>query len=207
MSRVASLFAALMLTVAFGAAAFAQAPAPVRIRGTITSFAGGVLTVQGAASSYKVTMPDNARIQYVVKSDLTKIGPNTYVGTVAIAQPDGSLRATEVQIFPEANRGAGEGSRPWDTLPNSTMTNATVTTIAPETVDKVSGQTMIVKYKDTEKKVFVPSNAPIVTFEPGDKSALSVGAHVLILGATAGADGSLTTTSVQVGKDGLTPPF
>ncbi len=196
-----------MLTVAFGAAAFAQAPAPVRVRGTITSFAGGVVTIQGAASSYKVTLPDNARIQYVVKSDLSKIGPNTYVGTVAIAQPDGSLRATEVQIFLEASRGAGEGSQKWDSLPNSSMTNATVTTIAPETVDKVSGQTMIVKYKDTEKKVFVPSNVPVVTFEPADKSALTVGAHVLIFGAVPGADGNLTTSSIQVGKDGLTPPY
>jgi hypothetical protein len=196
-----------MLSVAFGASAFAQAPAPsVRIRGTIGSFAGGVLTVQGAASSYKVTIPDNARIQYIVKSDLSKIGPNTYVGTVAIAQPDGSLRATEVQIFPEALRGVGEGSRPWDTLPNSSMTNATVTTIAPETVDKVTGQTLVVKYKDTEKKVFVPANAPIITYEPADKAALTAGAHVLI-NATTAPDGSLTTTGVQVGKDGLTPPM
>jgi hypothetical protein len=207
MSRVASFFAAIMLSVAFGASAFAQAPAPsVRIRGTIASFAGGVLTVQGAASSYKVTIPDNARIQYIVKSDLSKIGPNTYVGTVAIAQPDGSLRATEVQIFPEALRGVGEGSRPWDTLPNSSMTNATVTTIAPETVDKVTGQTLVVKYKDTEKKVFVPANAPIITYEPADKAALTAGAHVLI-NATTAPDGSLTTTGVQVGKDGLTPPM
>ena len=191
MSRVASFFAAIMLSVAFGASAFAQAPAPsVRIRGTIGSFAGGVLT----------------RIQYIVKSDLSKIGPNTYVGTVAIAQPDGSLRATEVQIFPEALRGVGEGSRPWDTLPNSSMTNATVTTIAPETVDKVTGQTLVVKYKDTEKKVFVPANAPIITYEPADKAALTAGAHVLI-NATTAPDGSLTTTGVQVGKDGLTPPM
>jgi hypothetical protein len=207
MSRVATLFAAIVLTVAFGASAFAQAPAPTtRIRGTITSFAGGVLTVQGAATSYKITIPDNARIQYIVKSDLSNIGPNTYVGTVAIAQPDGSLRATEIQIFPEVSRGVGEGTRPWDTLPNSSMTNATVTTIAPETVDKVSGQMLVVKYKDTEKKVFVPANAPIITYVNADKTALTTGAHVLI-NATTGPDGNLTTTGVQVGKDGLTPPM
>ena len=207
MSRVATFFTAIMLTVAFGAAAFAQAPAPsTRIRGTITSFAGGVLTVQGVASSYKIAIPDDARIQYIVKSDLSKIGPNTYVGTVAIAQPDGSLRATEVQIFPEALRGVGEGSHPWDTLPNSSMTNATVTTIAPETVDKVSGQTLVVKYKDTEKKVFVPGNVPVITYVPADKAALTPGAHVII-NATTGPDGNLTTTGVQVGKDGLTPPM
>jgi hypothetical protein len=208
MPRVASTLTIVALTIAFTAAAFAQAPAPgTRIRGTITSFAGGVLTVAGAASTYKVTIPDNARIQWIVKSQLSSIGPNTYVGTVAVPQPDGSLRATEVQIFPEALRGVGEGSRPWDTIPNSSMTNATVETIAPETVDKVSGQTLLVKYKDTEKKVFVPANAPIVTFVNADKSALTPGAHVLILNATTAADGTLTTTGVQVGKDGLTPPM
>jgi hypothetical protein len=63
-----------------------------------------------------------------------------------------------------------------------------------------------VKYKDTEKKVFVPANAPIITYEPADKAALTAGAHVLI-NATTAPDGSLTTTGVQVGKDGLTPPM
>ncbi|MGA2393055.1 MAG: hypothetical protein ABSH03_06885 [Candidatus Lustribacter sp.] len=207
MARVASSFAIVALTAAFTAAAFAQAPAPTtRIRGTISSFAGGVLTVAGAASTYKVTIPDNARIQWIVKSDLASIGPNTYVGTVAVPQPDGSLRATEVQIFPEALRGVGEGSRPWDTIPNSSMTNATVETIAPQTVDKVSGQTLMVKYKDTEKKVFVPANAPIITYVTADKSALTPGAHVII-NATTAADGTLATTGVQVGKDGLVPPM
>ena len=86
------------------------------------------------------------------------------------------------------------------------MTNATVETIAPQTVDKVSGQTLMVKYKDTEKKVFVPANAPIITYVTADKSALTPGAHVII-NATTAADGTLATTGVQVGKDGLVPPM
>jgi hypothetical protein len=207
MHRFISIAATLTLTVAFGATAFAQAPPQAaRIRGTVTSFTGGVLTVQGAGQVYKLTIPEGARYTWVLKSDLSKIGPNTYVGTVAVPQPDGTLRATEVQIFPEAQRGVGEGSRPWDTVPNGSMTNATVTTIAPEIVDKVDGRTMTVKYKDTEKKVFVPANAPIVTFTPGDVSSLTPGAHVIVNGTKA-ADGSVTVTNIQVGKDGLTPPM
>jgi hypothetical protein len=208
MARIASSLAIVALTAAVTAAAFAQAPPPgTRIRGTITSFAGGVLTVASAAQTYKVTIPDSANIQWIVKSELSSIGPNTYVGTVAILQPDGSLRATEVQIFPEASRGVGEGNRQWDTLPNSSMTNATVETIAPETVDKVSGQTLTVKYKDTEKKVFVPANAPVITYVKADKSALTPGAHIIIINATPATDGTLTTTGVSVGKDGLIPPM
>jgi hypothetical protein len=206
MPRFASVLATLALTVAVSATAFAQATDAVRIRGTITSFDAGVLTIQGAASAYKVMLPDNVRLQWITKSDLSKIGPNTYVGTVASAQPDGSLRATEVQIFPEALRGVGEGSRPWDTLPNSSMTNATVTTIAPEKIGNVDGLTMTVSYKGTDRKVFVPENVPVITYLPADKAALTAGSHVIV-NATKGADGMLTTTTVQVGKDGLTPPM
>jgi hypothetical protein len=212
MRRLLSLCATLTVIAASSATAFAQsapqagAAQPVRIRGTITSFAGGVLTVQGAAQAYKITVPDNARYSYIVKSDLSKIGPNTYVGTIAVPQPDGTMRATEVQIFSEAQRGVGEGSRLWDTVPNGFMTNATVATIAPETVDKIEGRTMTVKYQNTEKKVFVPLNVPIVTIQPADVSALTPGAHLIVNGTKA-ADGTIAVTNTQVGKDGLTPPM
>jgi hypothetical protein len=206
MQRLTTLLGTLTLTVAFGATAFAQAPPPVQhIRGTITSFAGGVLTLQGVGQTYKLTVPDNARYSYVVKSDLSKIGPNSYVGTVVVAQPDGTLRATEVSIFRDDQRGVGEGVRDWDSVPNGIMTNATVTTIAPQTVDKVEGRMLLIKYKDTEKKVFVPLTAPVVASAAADVSALTAGAHVLVTGTKA-ADGSVTVTSIQVGKDGLTPP-
>jgi hypothetical protein len=215
MQRIASLFGAFTLTVAFGATALAQAPPPsaapapapiTRVRGTITSFAGGVLTVQGVGQVYKLTVPDNARYAWIVKSDFSKIAPNAYIATVAVPQPDGTMRATAVQIFPEAQRGVGEGIRPWDTVPNGLMTNATVTTVGTETVDKVDGRTMVVKYKDTEKKIFVPANVPIITLTPADPTALTPGAHLQV-NATKAADGSLIATSIQVGKDGLIPPM
>jgi hypothetical protein len=42
------------------------------------------------------------------------------------SQPDGSLNAVEVHIFPESMRGTREGHYPWDLQPQSTMTNANV---------------------------------------------------------------------------------
>ena len=206
MSRFASILATLALTVVLGATAFAQAGESVRIRGTITSYAAGVLTVQGVASSYKVAVPENVRVTWIEKSDLSKIGPNTYIGTVAVPQADGTMRAVEVQVFPEAMRGVGEGSRPWDSVPNSSMTNATVDTIAETKVDKIDGRTMTVKYKDGEKKVFVPANVPVITYVPADKAALTAGAHVIIM-ATKAADGSYSAPAVNVGRDGLVPPM
>ncbi len=206
MLRFASLLTALALTCATGATAFAQG-APARIRGTIVSYAGGVLTVQGAATTYKVALPDNVSVTWLVKTDLANIGPNSFIGTVAVPQADGTLKATEVQILPEALRGRADGTRPWDTIPNSSMTNATVETIASTMVDKVDGRILTVKYKDTEQKLFVPSNVPIVSYVPGDKSAFTPGAHVIIMSATKTDDGSYTATSVSVGKDGLVPPM
>ena len=121
-------------------------------------------------------------------------------------QADGTLRAVEVQVFPEAMRGVGEGSRPWDSVPNSSMTNATVDTIAETKVDKIDGRTMSVKYKDGEKKVFVPANVPVITYVPADKAALTTGAHVIIM-ATKAPDGSYSAPAVNVGRDGLVPPM
>ena len=68
-------------------------------------------------------------------------------------RPDGSQMALEVLIFPEAMRGAGEGHRPWDLMPESTMTNATVA----DTVQKVEGHTLTLTYKDGQKTIVVPA--------------------------------------------------
>jgi hypothetical protein len=46
------------------------------------------------------------------------------------------------------------------------------------------------KYKDGEKKIFVPADAPIVAYVPGDKADLKPGAKVFILAAKQ-ADGTL----------------
>jgi hypothetical protein len=115
---------------------------------------------------------------------------------------DGSQSALEVHIFPEAMRGTGEGHYPWDLRPQSTMTNANVEQI----VTAVDGQTLTLKYKDGEKKIFVPANTPIVVYVPGDKSDLKPGAKVFIL-AMKQPDGTLQGRAWRVGRDGVTPPM
>jgi hypothetical protein len=100
-------------------------------------------------------------------------------------------------------RGTGEGFRPWDLRPNSTMTNATV----DQKVEANDGDTIVVKYKDGEKKVVVPPDTPIVTFVAGDKSELKPGAKIIIFGAAKKEDGTLEANRVNVGVDGITPPM
>lgn len=197
------LFAALLL-VAFASAASAQQPQTVRIRGTIEAVDGATLSIKSRdGADMKVRTTDNVAVFGVAKTELSEIKPGSYIGVTAMPEPDGTQKAIAVHIFPENQRGAAEGFRPWDLRANSTMTNATVA----ETVKGTDGQNITVKYKDGEKKVVVPPRTPVVTFVSGDKSELKPGAKIIIFGAVRKDDGTLEANRVNVGRDGVTPPM
>ena len=201
-----TLGAAALALIMAGTAALAQ-PAPVRVRGEIEKVDGNTLTVKSRdGAQLIITVPDNVRVMSFVKASLADIKPNSYIGVTAMPQADGSQRAIAIHIFLEAQRGTGEGHRPWDQRPGSTMTNAAVET----TVGSVDGQVMTVKYKTgdktDEKKVVVPSDTPIVTYAPADRSDLKPGAQIIIFGAQKQPDGTLQAQAVNVGR-GLAPPM
>ncbi|VIO80295.1 hypothetical protein CI1B_83620 [Bradyrhizobium ivorense] len=197
------LFAAL-LAVAFTSVASAQQPPTVRIRGTIEAVDGAMLSIKSRdGADMKVRATDNVAVFGVAKTDLSEIKPGSYIGITAMPEPDGTQKAIAVHIFPENQRGAAEGFRPWDLRANSTMTNATVA----ETVKGTDGQNVLVKYKDGEKKVVVPPGTPVVTFVAGDKSELKPGAQIIIFGAAKKEDGTLEANRVNVGRDGIAPPM
>jgi hypothetical protein len=202
--RPRALLTALTVMSVLGSAAWAQQPPSVRIRGTIEAVDGPLLTVKSReGTEMKVRLTDNVAVFGVAKTDLSEIKQGSYIGVTAMPEPDGSQKALAVHIFPETQRGAAEGFRPWDLRPNSTMTNATVA----ETVAGTEGQNILVKYKDGEKKVVVPKDTPIVTFVAGDKSELKPGARIIIFSATRKEDGTLEAARVNVGRDGITPPM
>jgi hypothetical protein len=198
------VLASLIVISLLGSAAWARQPPPVRIRGTIEAVDGPLLTIKSReGTDMKVRMTDNVAVFGVAKTSLSEIKPGSYIGVSAMPEADGTQKALAVHIFPEAQRGAAEGFRPWDLRPNSTMTNATVA----ETVSGTDGQNILVKYKDGEKKVVVPPGTPIVAFVTGDKAELKAGAKIIIFGATKKDDGSLEAGRVGVGLDGITPPM
>ncbi|MGB6394725.1 MAG: hypothetical protein WBF73_03465 [Bradyrhizobium sp.] len=193
-----------LLAVAFVTAASAQQPPTVRVRGTIEAVDGATLSIKSReGSDVKVNITDNIAVTGVAKASLSDIKEGSYIGVSAMPEPDGTQKAIAVHIFPEAQRGAAEGFRPWDLRPNSTMTNATVA----QTVAGVDGQTIMVKYKDGEKKVVVPPDTPIVAFAPGDKAEIKPGAKIIIFGATKKEDGTLETGRIAIGRDGIAPPM
>ena len=204
MSKFTSLLASLAIVSAIVTAASAQAPQTVRIRGTLEAVDGSMLSIKSReGTDMKVKMTDNVAVFGVVKTDMSEIKEGSYIGVTALPEPDGTQKAVAVHIFPENQRGAAEGFRPWDQRPNSTMTNATVA----QTVKGTDGQNITVKYKDGEKKVLVPPGTPIVTFVAGDKAELKAGAKIIIFGAVKKDDGTLEANRVNVGRDGITPPM
>jgi len=185
-------------------AASAWAQETVRVRGTIERVEGRTLVVKSRdGAELKVVLADNAPVVGIVKASLSDIKPGSFVGVTGMPEPDGSQKAVEVHIFPEAMRGTGEGHRPWDLQPQSTMTNANV----EETVAGVNGRTLTLKYQGGEKKVVVPPDAPVVSYVPGDKSELKPGVKIFAASATREPDGTLQAARINFGKDGLTPPM
>ena len=180
-----------------------QSPTPSRVRGTIESVDGDVLSVKSrSGEDVKLHMTPDMRLVGISKISLADIKVGSFIGTTTVPGPDGMPTAVEVHVFPEDMRGTGEGSRPYDLRPNSTMTNATVA----ESVVGNDGHTLLVKYKDGEKKVSVPSETPVVTYVPADQSDLKAGAKVIAFTKKL-PDGSFETNRISIGRDGLTPPM
>jgi hypothetical protein len=183
--------------------ALAQQTSPSRVRGTIESVDGETLMVKSrSGEDVKLTMTGDIRVVGIVKIPLSEIRVGSFIGTTTVPGPDGGNNAIEVHVFPEDMRGTGEGSRPYDLKPNSTMTNATVA----QTVAGNDGHTLTIKYKDGEKKVTVAPDTPVVTYVPGGKSDLKPGAKVIAFMKKL-PDGSFETNRVSVGRDGLAPPM
>ncbi len=197
------LFAAALLAT-FAAALHAQSAPPLRVRGQIEKVDGAVLTVKSRdGERLSVRLADNAGVSGVVNAALADLTPGKYVGTATFGERDGALVALEVLLFPEAMRGFLEGHFGWDLKPQSMMTNATVADVSASAGER----TLLLKYKEGERKVLVPEGTPIVTFVPADRGAVVAGAHCFIGAAQRQPDGSLLAQRIAVGLNGVVPPM
>ena len=195
--------AAVAMVAATSIFALAQQTSPTRVRGTIESVDADTLVVKSrSGEDVRLKMTGDIRVVGIVKIALSDIKVGSFIGTTTVPGPDGANNAVEVHLFPEDMRGTGEGSRPYDLKPDSSMTNATVA----QSVAGNDGHTLLIKYKDGEKKVVVGPDTPVVTYAPADKSELKPGAKVIAFMKKL-PDGSFETNRVSVGRDGLTPPM
>jgi outer membrane lipoprotein SlyB len=203
-SRALCLAALTLVALGSVLGSVANAQDTVRVRGAIDRVEGLIYVVKSRdGAELKVSLADNGIVVAIVKASLSDIKPGLFVGSTGMPQPDGSQKAIEVHIFPEAMRGTGEGHYPWDLQADSMMTNANV----EESVTGVDGQTLTLKYKSGEKKIVVTPQTAIVTYSPGDRNELKPGTKIFIAAAKKQADGTLQAARINYGKDGLTPPM
>ena len=189
---------------------------PEHMRGAIQSVDGQALTVAASDGPVRVQMTPSTAVATVVPSDRAHLTDGSFLGITSVADPNGSQRAVEVHVFPEAMRGTGEGSHGWDwpgaagnskmtngTVSNSKMTNGTVTA-------QDGGSSLTLQYKDGASEgsqaVTIPPGIPVVAIEPGQSTDLQPGVRVFVL-ASRDSTGALTADRVLAGKNGVVPPM
>lgn len=176
----------------------------VTIRGKIVAVKEQELLVATTGGEVSVKLLPGITIIGEVAASLSDITPGVYVGASAQKQADGTIRASQINIFREEERGLSEGHRPQTSLPNSTMTNANVETIEDLAVQDVNGRMLTLKFKGGEVKVFVPSNATITRRVAGSREMLKPDAELRVQGTQA-ADGVISATQIIVNAN-VAPP-
>jgi hypothetical protein len=176
---------------------------PTRIRGTIEQFDQHNLAVKTRdGETVKIALADNFTVSALTKKTAADLKQNDYIFSTGVKGNDSKLHCVELRIAPEAARGVAEGQSAWDTIPDSTMTNATVTGIAAAP----GGQTVKVKFKDQESEFIVDAKCEVFGYVPGDAGLLKPGAAIFTV-ALEQPDGSLTASRITAEKDGIKPQF
>jgi hypothetical protein len=210
---------------------------PDHIRGTVQSLDGQVLTVATSNGSVRVQLATSTHVATVVQSDRAHLTDGSFLGITSVTQPDGSQRAVEVHVFPEAMRGTGEGSYGWDlpgvdgggskmtngTAASSKMTNGTVSaskmTNGTVSASKMTngtvsaqegGSSVTLQYKDGTS-----AGSQTITIPPGIPIvAIEPGQSTdlqpgahVFVVAHRASEGMLTADRVLAGKNGVVPPM
>lgn len=199
-----TLLVAMGLGMAFQSVAQTP-PVTVRIRGNIVSISPTMLTVKDRSGEVvELVFSDKLVVSETFPVELDDIQPGSYIGAAAMPQVDGTQRAIAVSVFPKSARGAAEGHRSFDLLPQSTMTNATVADVGA-IENTPMGRRLQLKYKDGEKTLIVPPGTPIVSSRPADRSLLVTGASVSL--SAQEVEGKPTALRVNAGKNGFVLPY
>jgi hypothetical protein len=187
---------ALLLLLLATSAAFAQAP--TRVRGTITSVDGDVLSVKSReGKELKIQLAPDAQVALTKKASAADFKPGAYVGVTSVKGPDGRLVARRVHALgPQVPQMHGT----WDSIPDSMMTNATL----DATAQVGAGTELVLKNKDGEQKILVTPQTEYYTFAPGTRADLKPGESIFT--GAAQKDGKLVAQRITVSKDGVKPP-
>jgi hypothetical protein len=198
----------------------AASTSPPIVRGTLTSVSDTALTVSTATGDVHVRIAPPLNVYTQTASDLAHVTPTAFVGVTSVAAPNGSQRATEIHVFPEALRGTGEGSRLMTPASGgtsaSTMTNGTVSgsrmtngsvsasRMTNGTVDAKGGASSItVSYQGGTQTIAIPAGVTVTAITPTQQK-LARGANVIVL-AKKRPDGGLSASTVMLSAPAAAP--
>ncbi len=193
------------------------------VRGRIVSVSDTMLTVSARGFDVRVRIVPPLEVYSRRPAKLSQVTENSFVGITSAPQPDGTLRASEIHIFPEKLRGMNEGSFPMgprggggaggggagNTMTNGTvsgsqMTNGTVApggnTMTNGTVGAQSGNTVTVRFQSSSQTISIPSNVTVTELAP-TQTKLAPGMNVVIPAKPA-ADETLETSLVMLSTGG-----
>ena len=198
-NALSTTFGLVMLSAAVIATA-ADMPVIKPLRGTVESVSNNTLTFTVRSGAQQtIGLTDKTGISRVSKANIDSIKSDSFIGSAAIPQANGTLKALEVTVFDARLKGSGEGHYGWQNADGSTgtMTNGTVGKLS-----KTDGRTLTVNYQGGEKQIVVPDDVPIAYVEPGKADELVKGTKIVVFPA---ADD--TARGIAVGKDGFQPPM
>jgi hypothetical protein len=172
-----------------------------------------MLTVSSrGGNDVQVKIEQPLEIYSRVPAKLSDVKPNSFVGITSVPQPDGSLHATEIHIFPEKLRGTNEGSflmgqGGGQAGGGNRMTNGTVSAPAAGsgnrmtngTVGAQSGNTVTVRFQSDSQTIVIPANVTVTEIAKTN-TKLTPGMNVVIQ-TTRAPDGTLKASTVM-----LSPP-
>jgi len=170
----------------------------MRVRGTITSLDGDVLSVKTReGKDVKVQLAPDAQVATTKKVKAAEFKPGSYVGVTSVKDANGHLVAKRIHALgPQVPQMHGA----WDGIPNSMMTNSNITAITKAG----KGNELTLKNKDGEQKILVDSHTEYYNFVPGTRADLKKG-ETIFTGARVEGD-KLLAQRVTVSKDGVKPP-
>jgi len=175
----------------------------ITLRGAVVSVTTNQIVLKSDTGNVTVTVAQPFHLYTRAPSNLSQVKENSFIGVTTVKQADGSERATEIHIFPEALRGLGEGSRMM--APNasaSRMTNGNVSTsrmtngtasqsrMSNGNVSSNKGTSLVVQYAGGSQSVSVPPNTPVTELKLASRG-LAAGDQVAVV-AKRSPDGSLT---------------
>ncbi|MBF8745117.1 hypothetical protein [Pseudomonas monteilii] len=201
MKNVLSSSFGICMAAATLLASAADMPVIKPLRGVVEDFSNNTFSFTTRSGMHQsIAMSDKTGVVSASHADLASIKTDSFVGSAAIPQANGTLKALEVTVFDARLKGSGEGHYGWQNADGSTgtMTNGTVGKLS-----SANGRTLSVKYKGGTKELVVPDDVPIAFIEPGSTQELVKGAKVVVFPAEDGK----TARGVAVGKNGFQPPM